>query len=174
MTCAILSCGLSVAGCDRLSSKREETRVAVDEAPKHEKESRLTLTGAKVLLDRGGAYDRVCPPNQTPPRSAPGCMDHHFYVFPLVPEGWTLSAEVPAWITCSGNVTSLDACRARVAARTADGRPGDVSGTVAVRLGDRERFGRTNSGWEKAIDQAVEVHQLRPAPRGPVLRLGDE
>jgi len=160
-------CIAATTACDKLAKKRVEARVVVTDAPKHEKEDWLTLTGAKVLLDRGGAYERPCPWPRTTPRNAPGCIDHYFYVFPLVPEDWTPTEEIPAWVTCS-EVKSLDACRAKVAGRT-----GDISGSVAVRVGDRERPGRSVSGWEKAIDQVVEAHQLKPAPRSPVLRSSD-
>jgi hypothetical protein len=168
----VVVCTLLVAGpvaCDKVSVDRGDSRIAVADAPKHEREARLTLEGGRLLLDRGGAYERPCPPGApSPPRNAPRCTDHYFYVFPLVPEEWSPAAPVPAWITCVGRPQSLDACREAAAAHQ-----GAHSGTVAVRVGDRERSGRLESGWEKAIDAAAAAHGLAAAPRGPVIRLGD-
>jgi hypothetical protein len=133
-----------------------------------ERSERVTLPEATLALSYGGRYDRVCPPDAPrPPRSGTGCMDLHFYVFPVVSAAWTKTSPVPAWVTCSANETSFEACHAWMRRYS-----GPLSGTVAVRVGDKSELGRAESGWERAIEDAVRTHGLIAAPRGPVLRLG--
>lgn len=159
----------TTAACDRLSRDRKPARIAVADAPAHEKEDALVLDGATVAFEKGGAYDRVCTSfEKSPGRNQPGCIDHHFYVFPAVASSWKPAEPVPAWVTCSGKeVTTFEACRARM-----KDHAGAIGGSVAVRVPAKDTGGST-SGWEKAIADAVAKHGLTAAPRGPVLRLGD-
>jgi hypothetical protein len=162
---------LASAGCDRLRARsRGAPRVDVREAPAHEDETAMTFdaSNAKILSEMGGAYEKSCPPHQSPPRNAPRCMELRFYAFPIVPSSWSAGQPVSAWATCVDEAT-LPACRTRMISHG-----GDIAGTIAVRVGDKERPGRSESGWEKAIDDASKTHGLLVAPRGPVLRLGHE
>lgn len=142
----------------------KHARVDVRDAPASRTALALTLDGARIALDTGGRYDRLCEGSRgAPSRGASACIDHHFYVFPVVPTSATATEPVPAWVTCSRNETSFEACETFVRAHT-----GEIAGSVAVRLG----MTGTESGWEKAAKEAASRHGLAIAPSAPVIRLG--
>lgn len=160
----VVAC-LLVAGC-----KRTATHVEVGAAHTTKGAGILAIDGARLDLDRGGAYDRVCKDLGI---ASAKCVDHHFYVFPLVsaPAADGGSTVVTVWGSCQYNqITSLEACRARLA------KPGLVlQGPVMCRVGDRERALAAESGWEKAIDDAKKKYGLETPQNSPVLTLdGDE
>ena len=143
--------------------------VAVDDAPNHDGVHQLELTGAKVLLDKGGAYDRPCKRRGARAKGQTGCIDHHFYVFPIVAEEGKRGGPVAAWATCWSGPEKLVDCRKQLA-----DLQGTIGGSVAVRVGDEDKTLRTKSGWERAIEDAVRKHRLKLRPRAPVIRVGDK
>lgn len=158
------SCAFALSA---LACNEKHATVPVGEAAKHEAAAELTLTDAKILFDLGGRYDRVCTSHTPTTKGASGCVDHHFYVFPVVPTTWSKNVPVPAWVTCSGKEQSYEDCERAVRAHG-----GELRGAVAVRVGDGAKPTRAMSGWETAIEDAVTRGGLAAAPRGPVLRLG--
>jgi hypothetical protein len=150
-----------------LSCDEKHARVGIGELSSHDRARSLTIDGAMILLEQGGRYDRVCRGGEPRSKGASGCVDHHFYVFPVVPKGWASPQAVPAWVTCSAREGAYEECAAWVRAYE-----GDITGAVAVRVGDGAKVMRAVSGWEKAIDDAIKRHALSATPGGPVLRLG--
>lgn len=138
-------------------------RVDVKDAPARDRARALTLDGARIAFDLGGRYDRLCTSSGPPSKGQTGCVDHHFYVFAVVPDDGSRSTPIFAWVTCSGGEKSFDECKAVLERHT-----GEITGSVAIRVGG----GNPPSGWEKAIDDATATHHLEAAPHGPVLRLG--
>ncbi len=155
---AVAVLGVAVAACGP-----KHARVDVRDAPANQTANALTLDGGRIALEAGGRYDRLCEGARGASSKGAGCIDHHFYVFPVVPTSAPATEPVPAWVTCSGNETSFEACASRVRAYT-----GEIAGSVAVRLGTTG----AESGWEKAAKEAASRHGLAVAPRAPVLRLG--
>ena len=156
----LLSIALLTAACNR-----ETAHVGVDDAPET-KGAKLELTDGQILFDAGGAYDFVCPGSKTPSsKGQTGCVDHHFYAFPVVTVGATDTKSISAWVTCK-KPEKLEVCREELRARK-----GAIAGSVAVRVGDEKKALRTQSGWEKAIVDAVQKHGLVAVEGGPVIRL---
>lgn len=155
-----------VALLGTVACQHEATGVAVDDAPKHDGVDRMQLADANVLLTRGGIYERTCKKRGN--KIKPGCVEQHYYVFPVVPKEAEKVTAVAAWVTCPDDTTSLADCRKAIKASE-----DDVSGTVAVRVGDEKKSMRTKSGWEKAIEDAEKKHRLTTRPRSPVIRLSD-
>lgn len=159
----VLACALG-AGC-----KRTPTHVHVDAAHTTKGAGLLAIDGARLDLDRGGAYDKVCKTLGPMGKGQSGCVDHHFYVFPIVPaasaDGGTTT--VTAWGSCQYNqITSLDACRARLAKEGLG-----LQGPVMIRVGDREAPLASENGWEQAIDDAKKKYGLETPRNSPVLTL---
>lgn len=142
--------------------------VATEQAASQTTAQALTLTGGKILFDRGGLYERICTGSKAPSsKGGPGCTDLYFYVFPVVPATWGGTEPVPAWVTCSANEKSAEACETWTRSYS-----GEIRGSVAVRVGDSKKPLRAVSGWETAIEDATKRHTLTAATAGPVLRLG--
>ena len=128
----------------------------------------ITVADGRVLIDKAGVYDRSCPgTGPAPGKGVSGCVEQHFYVFPLVPATWSAPEPIPAWLTCRGDVPDLASCAAQVSAYG-----GALGGKVAVRVGDGSRPGGSVSGWERAVADSVGRHGLVSSSRGPVLWLG--
>lgn len=151
-----------------LACGEKHARVDVKDAPTRTRAHALTLDGARILFEKGGQYERICTSTVgAPSKGSTPCVNLYFYVFPVVDAGWTASAPVPAWVTCTGNEKSLASCEASTRAYN-----GEIRGSVAVRVGDREKAMRAVSGWESAIEDATKRHGLTTPNGAPVLRLG--
>ena len=165
---SFVRCIVIVAALAALTSCRKpakQTRVDISDAP-NRKESPLALDGAKILLDKGGAYDRLCSslPNggRSTSKGASPCIDHHFYVFPVVPQATTTATSVPAWVTCRHSEKSLAECEQWMRAYT-----GAIAGAVTIRISVSG-----GSGWDDAARDASTRFGLQLVAGAPVLVLG--
>lgn len=151
-----------------LACGEPHARVDAKDAPTRTKAQALTLDGAQIVWEKGGQYERICSGSGSPTtKGSSPCVNLYFYVFPVVEASSPASNNVPAWVTCSGDEKTAAECEASLRSYR-----GDLRGSVAVRVGDRDAPLRAVSGWESAIEDATKRHGL-VSPRGaPVLRLG--
>lgn len=158
---AVVVFALSLVACDLGKQRPPVELSSVADAPKHHEATRLRFRGT-ARPDLMGEERWV---NRPQGRGASGASTKMaMFVVPVVPEGWTETQPVPLWVSAPSSQTDpagwLDSL-AEIERTPIVGKVMDYAG--------REPGMRTQSGWQRAIEDAEGRYGIRSDPHAPVV-----
>jgi hypothetical protein len=153
-----------MVGCSSCDAFAPEPPVELDsvaDAPRHHEAKRLSFQGGP-RPDLVGETSWMA--QTTNGRSRGPRREMWMHVVPVVPSGWNPEHPVPLWVTSSDNGEQVGDWMKQLARLDREKVVGKV-----VDYAGREPGFRTESGWQRAIQDAESKHGIESDPHAPVV-----